>query len=344
MSNKTFALKALTLAVATVLPALASAQTSVRLYGLLDGYVGTEKNLVGSKTVVNSGGMSTSFWGVGGEEDLGAGMKAVFALEGFLRVDGGEPGRFNGDAFFARSAYVGLSGGSGTVTLGRNTTPFFLSTIIFNPFGDSFDLSPAFRHQFVGNVQGDTGFKNSIRYQSPMMGGFKLDALYTLGDENDSNNPLKKRNKGFDLAGFYFGGPLSATMVYRDLNLDNTGVTADQKSFLAGVAYDLKALKVFGQLGQSKLTSSASGETKDRMLQLGVSVPMGAGAILASIADDKITDNNAATASKRRGIAVGYDHNLSKRTDLYAVVFDDKFSNPESDKLRRLALGIRHRF
>ncbi len=344
MSTKSFALKALALGVISALPALAAAQTSVRLYGLIDGYVGSEKTAVGSKTVVNSGGMSTSFWGVDGSEDLGGGLKAVFALESFLRQDTGEPGRFNGDPFFARNAYVGLDGGFGRATMGRNTNPFFLSTIIFNPFGDSFGFSPAVYHQLIGNVQGDTGFSNSIRYQSPVLGGFKLDAIYTLGAELDSSSPFKNRNKGFDIGGFYFGGPLAASLVVRKYNLDNTGLTSEQTSFLSGVSYDLKAVKLFGQLGQSKLESSVSGEQKQRMLQLGVAVPLGAGSILASFADTKITDDNAATANKRRGFALGYDHNLSKRTDLYAVVFDDKYSNPETSKLRRIGFGVRHRF
>ncbi len=48
--------------------------------------------------------MTTSFLGFKGREDLGGGLAANFSLEHFLRADNGEAGRFNGDAFWARSA------------------------------------------------------------------------------------------------------------------------------------------------------------------------------------------------------------------------------------------------
>jgi hypothetical protein len=73
----------------------------------------------------------------------------TFALNSFLRADNGAAGRFNGDAFWARDAYVGLSGAFGTSLLGRNTTPLFVSTLLFNAFGDSFAFSPSIRQLFT---------------------------------------------------------------------------------------------------------------------------------------------------------------------------------------------------
>lgn len=48
--------------------------------------------------------MTTSFIGVKGNEDLGGGMSAVFAIESFMRNDTGSAGRFDADTFWARSA------------------------------------------------------------------------------------------------------------------------------------------------------------------------------------------------------------------------------------------------
>ncbi|HPU52780.1 MAG TPA: porin, partial [Burkholderiaceae bacterium] len=102
----------------------AQAQTVVNLYGLADAFVGNVKTTVpGSSTSVNkvdAGGMTTSYWGFGGSEDLGGGLKAVFAFESFMRNDTGELGRFNGDPAFARNSFVGLEGGFGRVSLGRH--------------------------------------------------------------------------------------------------------------------------------------------------------------------------------------------------------------------------------
>ena len=49
------------------------AQSSVSLYGLIDAFVGETHapGAAGSAWQVGSGGMTTSFWGVSGSEDLG---------------------------------------------------------------------------------------------------------------------------------------------------------------------------------------------------------------------------------------------------------------------------------
>ena len=54
----------------------AQAQSSVQLMGLTDVFVGSMKNAgdAGSSKVVNSGGMTTSWFGVKGTEDLGGGL------------------------------------------------------------------------------------------------------------------------------------------------------------------------------------------------------------------------------------------------------------------------------
>jgi predicted porin len=45
---------------------------------------------------------------------------------------------------------------------------------------------------------------------------------------------------------------------------------------------------------------------------------------------------------KHTTTTVGYDHNLSKRTDVYGVVMNDRFTGLKSGT--SLAVGIRHRF
>lgn len=131
----------------------AHAQSNVQLYGLVDAWAGIHKPVGGSKRegTVGGGGMTTSYWGLKGQEELSNGVRAVFAMEGFFRPETGQAGRFNGDPMFSRSAYVGLqSDDAGTLTLGRLTTPYFVSTILFNPFGDSYTFSPSVFHTYLG--------------------------------------------------------------------------------------------------------------------------------------------------------------------------------------------------
>ena len=100
----------------------AQAQASVQLYGLVDAWVGMQKKVGGHDRdwTQGGGGMTTSHWGLRGAEELGGGLSAVFAVEGFFRPQIGEYGRFRGDDLFSRNAYVGLKSEQwGTLKLGR---------------------------------------------------------------------------------------------------------------------------------------------------------------------------------------------------------------------------------
>ncbi|MES2945632.1 MAG: porin, partial [Pseudomonadota bacterium] len=99
---------------------MASAQSTVTLYGLLDTYVGSIKSGGTTQTVVNSGGIQTSRFGFKGSEDLGGGLKANFLLEGGINTDTGAS-RGN---LFGRQSYVGLSGGFGEVKIGQMWTAY----------------------------------------------------------------------------------------------------------------------------------------------------------------------------------------------------------------------------
>ncbi|HEV7915599.1 MAG TPA: porin, partial [Albitalea sp.] len=73
----------------------------VQVYGLLDMAAGSFHNAGAAKTWrADSGGMSTSYLGVGGSEDLGGGLRARYAIEHFLRLDNGLAGRVDGDPFW----------------------------------------------------------------------------------------------------------------------------------------------------------------------------------------------------------------------------------------------------
>ena len=68
----------------------AMAQSTVTLYGLVDGginYVSGLKN--GSSTALASGIMEGSRWGLKGNEDMGGGFKGLFTLESRVEIDTG---------------------------------------------------------------------------------------------------------------------------------------------------------------------------------------------------------------------------------------------------------------
>ncbi len=308
----------------------AQAQSSIQVYGLLDLAFGSyETSGADRLTRVESGGMTTSYLGFSGREDLGGGLSATFALDHFLRADTGDAARFSGDAFWARNANVGLSGSFGSVFLGRRATPLFVATLLFNPFGDSFGFSPAIRSYYgaTGTLAGDSGWSDAISYASPRVGGVAVNLQYAL----------KEAGNGANVGGnvLYFGGPLAVAVAAQQVK---KGVaTGKETAYQFAASYTLGPAKFFGQYGQIKEETAV--DLKDKIFQLGASYKIGEGSVLASYGSRKTTGT---TESKRDIASLGYDHFLSKRTDVYAVYMYDKIRDTDSGNT--VAFGIRHRF
>lgn len=309
----------------------ALAQSNVSLYGLLDMSVGTSKapGATGSGKGADSGKMSTSFIGFKGSEDLGGGLTAIFQLDSFLRADGGQNGRFNGDAFWARNAWVGLSSKEyGTIKLGRNTTPLFVSTLSFNPFGDSFGYSPSIRHIFSSNTtSGDSGWNDSVLYSTPNLDGFTATAFIAAGEGSNG------RNLGF--SGQYgSSGPFAAAVVYQDVKKDGATAVDDTKTWQGNASYDFGVVKLFAQYAK---VDNDTRRVDYKLYELGAAVPVGNGKFLAQFG--KIS---ASAGAGRKTFTIGYDHWLSKRTDVYAMAMSDKVDN--LSKGNSISVGVRHRF
>ncbi len=324
----------------------AFAQSSVTITGTSDIFVGSMKMAGddGRKSVVNSGGLTTSWFGFKGTEDLGGGLKASFQLTSFLQTDDGTQGRFKGDTFFSRDANVSLSGSFGSVLLGRWMAPNFLPSVIANPLGDSFVFAPLILHMNVplfnksgwkATTPSDTGWSNQIVYSTPDISGFKANLQYQFGEQTGADK--NKKNVGANF--FYFGGPLTLTGFYERDQISNPGSgtylgTTKTDWMLAG-AYDFKMVKPYLSYGQAKADNT---DVKAKTLQVGASVPVGAGNIVGSWAKTKLSGADM----DRKTLTVGYDYNLSKRTDVYALVMNDKITNVNSGT--SIGLGIRHRF
>ena len=120
-------------------------------------------------------------------------------------------------------------------------------------------------------------------------------------------------------------------------------------------------VKLFAHLGRihNRGTEAAPQDVAHRLWELSISAPIGTGRLLAGLAQRKTGDRVApvpATAAggnlERRVMTVGYDHYLSKRTDLYAMLMNDKTrtstlpaaSAPLDASATSFAVGMRHRF
>ncbi|MBC3810053.1 MULTISPECIES: porin [Undibacterium] len=361
-----FQLKSMVLAVSCLLAGGASAQSQVSVEGLLDVTLGSVKYSgdSGRQAVVNSGGMTTSWVGFKGVEDLGGGLKADFALTSFLQADTGASGRFSGDTMFSRDANVGLSGSFGKVSLGRGLAPSFLPTVIFNPFGDSFSFSPLVLHTWVssGNyaartwansAAGDSGWSNEIVYTTPNFDGLSANVHYQFGEKAGSTG-----TKNVGINALYFNGPLALGAYYHQVQVSNPlsgGAIVDataapvnyasinnQKTYFVAGSYDLTVAKLFATYSSSKDDTTSPKSLDDKTYSLGVKAPAGGGDILLAFANTKRTGSLVGADLKRDTFSAGYDYNLSKRTDVYALVMSDKLNT--ADRATSVAAGIRHRF
>lgn len=318
--------------------ALSTAQaqqaSSLQAYGVLDISFGSFKDAGSQRTTqVSPGNMSTSFFGVKGSEDLGNGLKTLFALESYVRNDTGAVGRYDGDTFWSRNAYVGLQSNAGTVKLGRSGTPLFFNTMRYNPFGAAFGFSPAIRSFFsyTGKVAGDTAWDNAVAYNSPTLAGFNADLLYSAKEQaHGPNSSVGLR---------YAQGPLSMGLAAQ--RVETAFTQGDEKTWQLGGSYDFGVLRLMGHYGEVKegATNKSTANTKDKITQLGTAVPFGQGEFQASWAQAK---TSGSLNTMRTFVTVGYDYNLSKRTDIYGVLMSDRWTNRDSGST--FAVGLRHAF
>ncbi|VWB15400.1 outer membrane porin [Burkholderia lata] len=309
----------------------ATAQSSVSLYGLADVYVGTQKSLGKPRAyAMNSGGFTTSFWGIGGREDLGGGYALQFALEAFMRPSNGGAGRFSGDTFFGRNAYVGVATPYGVLRAGRNTTPYYISVVRFNPFSTSFGFSPALNQMYKGvagqGLVGDNGWSNSVLVSTPGEHALQASLIYATGNE-----PGHAGANQWGGSVTYDGHrAFSATLAFQqakfdrmpgDLNASIAGFT-QQDAVLAGVGYDLTFVKftAFYQYVHDAIDGGGLGTHSG---QVGAAVPLGFGTVLASVMAAK---SHGRDRPSRTTWALGYDYRLSKRTDVYVAYMRDRAS------------------
>lgn len=327
----------------------ASAQSSVTVYGIVD--LGITKQNSGTSFLAGGNGLTgtagnrwdmrqgyASRLGFRGIEDLGGGLRAAFNIEHRFTPDNGVTGTTPGVAnqfWFGRST-VSLQGGFGEVLLGRDYIPAFWVALASDPFGFNTVGQLGTAHTFAGYNGSDSapGFistraNNSLIYKSPVIaGGLTGSASVSLGE---GARGTLGRQMGGNIE--YKAGP-----IYAGVGIDqikNNGVGSDPQLFVLAASYDFGFIKPF--LGFSRNRPAVGGNTRD--FSVGLNAPIGAvGVVHAAVARlDPSGANNNTTK-----LALGYEHNLSKRTSLYADVAGSKTQN--LSRTNAVDFGITHRF
>jgi predicted porin len=304
-----------------------------------------------SRTELANSGLSSSRLGFRGVEDLGGGLAAGFWLEAPITNDDGA----TGVSSFTRRSTVSLSGAFGEFRIGRDKTATVYTEEQYDPFGDTGIGGSLIIDANETGVSG-TGFGSNSSYKRsgnmvqyflpPKLGGVYGSFEYALHERTrtspDTFPGADRSNAGRHVAGRigYANGPfdISASYAQNDTTFTTgSGAAAVArpgkiKTFNIGSTYDFGVAKVFGIVSRSndeRDPLSIFTQTPDLDLTgylLGVSVPVGAGVIRASYSRVKYDFNRQdlfglTTADpKADKLALGYVHNLSKRTALYGTI------------------------
>jgi predicted porin len=318
-----FAMKKTLIALAAVAATGAAfAQSSVTIWGVADAGVTKQSQGGVSKTYLSSSGLSSSQLGFRGTEDLGGGMSASFWLEAGMTVDNGTAA---GVAFQRRST-LDLAGSFGAIRLGRDYTPSFWNHTMYDPFGTLGSgagsnitlVAPAQANALTAarTNNGISYLYNFAANGASVMGqqGVTAQVTYALA-ENLSTAVANGKYAGARVG--YNAGPLTLAVATAKSNA--AAGTVEYKETNVGASYDLGVANVMAKFGTND--SNVAG-TKFTWSSIGAKVPMGAGYIPVSY--NTVKQNNAAGSTGNQ-FAIGYVHNLSKRTAVYTAY--SKISN-----------------
>ena len=338
----------------------ASAQSSVTLFGIVDAAVTFGRGNVADRTQLTDSGYNSSRLGFRGTEDLGGGMSASFWLEAGLNNDNGTGDATNtnnqasgGQAAplgtqgltFNRRSTVSLAGGWGELRLGRDYTPQFWNLTVFDPFGTN-GVGTTLTSTVGNALTGVTAVRasNSIGYFLPgNIGGFYGQAMYYMGENASNAGATEDDGRG---AGFRLGfatGPF------------NVALAMSRTDYAAG---DVRQNNIGGQwdfgIGklQAQFAKDRNGGIDGKGWLIGGLFPVGAGEVRAAYSTYE-TDVAGDPQSKK--LAIGYVHNLSKRTAVYttwarvkneggsAIALGGAIVSPNSSS-SGLDIGVRHSF
>ncbi|WP_082855228.1 porin [Paraburkholderia phytofirmans] len=159
--------------------------STITLYGIVDTGVEYVTNVgAGGKSLArmptNTAGLP-SRWGVRGQENLGDGLLAIFVLESGFAPNNGTLGQ--GGRLFGRQAFVGLSGGWGTLTLGRQYTMLAWGLVDADLLGPAVFASASL-DSYLANARAD----NSIAYRGTFS-GVTVGAMYSFGRDGANGGP-----------------------------------------------------------------------------------------------------------------------------------------------------------
>ncbi len=341
-----------------------------------DPATGNRTRIDSSRIGSTTGSTAGSRWGLRGKEDLGDGLYALFQLES--GYDSRNGNSLQSGRLFGREATVGLGSADwGEFRLGRqyNVAARYFSGMFGSSFGGGFNQL---------NTGAGLGFSsayyvrydNLLVYETPSMGGFKGAVGYAFNADDrrtaQTGFATADNTRAITAGLRYDNGPLMGFATYDQLNASNKlsqdQVDATPRSYIIGGSYDFEVVKVAlaynrmtdgwfagksfpngGSIGSFAGTPSYAFvkgfRSNSYMVALAAPVGKSGGAFASWQRAD--ANNTALTGGDATSntYSLGYNYNLSKRTDLYAVAsYTTNWAFQDNAKATDVSMGIRHRF
>lgn len=334
-------------AAAFAVPAVAQ----VTISGRIDTSVGSFTNNAGLKhTRVNAALLTTPQLVLSGTEDLGGGLSAFFNTA--TQLDGSD-GTFS---WGNRGFVVGLRGGFGSVTLGKDmglTIDAIATSGVVNNLGN---------YSVLNNR-----LNNTVSYTSPSINGFNARVVYSAGNDSDIGantagtitSPLSNRQTEVSVS--YAAGPLlvraassnnenvqSAAVSSSSVNSFGSPVTSAaygassaSKVIENGISvnYNLGFMAANGRFVDRKTTNPSSGLRNEKFSGVGVSVPFGN----TSVNVDVFKFNSSVDTRDIDAVSLTAVNTLSKRTNAYVAYQKRDIKHTVTDEAV-MAVGVRHSF
>lgn len=338
------------------LSAAASAQqaSSVTLYGLVDTNLAQSKTHAGAKVtgldeVPNPRG---SRFGFRGSENLGGGLRALFQLEAGLSAKDGATTANN--QLFNRHAWVGLAGGFGELTLGRqDTLTRTLNLGNYNDVATEGEISVTTANSGLQLMQNfGSRVNNTIRYTSPAFSGVRVRVQSALGQKvtASTNGALVTYDKN----------PLRLAVAYE--YYDGAGVTGIDRwnqATTVGGQYDLGfATIALGYQSTDRLLANAAANTltsaaalpEHSAYNIGAIIPISKELVLRVQYTTSTTKTPAAGVAKassrdysRTGVSARYA--FSRRTFGYVAYNERDVDVPTAaNNKSSFGVGLSHAF
>lgn len=325
---------AIALAVASSLAASAVVQAETTFYGRAAlSIIHTDNDLKADdvnspgdvKKILNDGDWdiisSGSRWGVKGSEDLGNGLSAIYHIETAIPADS-----YNGGAQKGRLAWVGLKGGFGAVKIGAQWSPYY-NTLgaadIFNEAG------------WYSYYQGPFRLNNTLLYETPgSISAVKGEVALVMNLEEDGNGN-KTEDKSIDLYSVGLSGNFGPA--YVGVGYQSNEVT-DGDQWGIAASFDFAGASIAAMYEDYDFSDGGGAEGKDYYLT--AQYTLGNNILRAGWGR-----NDPKNGKETDEWAVGFQHNLSKRTRVWVEYADDEAAGgSKSDGESQLTLGLRHDF